>query len=211
MKRAGPGLTSRSSGFTLIELIVVVTIVAMMAAFAMPAYKTWIANAKVRALAETTVANLRQAQSEAFKRYRRVVYYRSDATICTGTPAYNANGSYWVIKTIPLVAGDGTAVAQCGALTDGTSNFAIGNSGPLCFGTNGRPVAVDTGATGTGIGVACTVPGNNGSITYTLDLKNSAGTQTISDRQLAIVVNPAGGVRMCDTKKSLSNGNPDGC
>jgi len=186
-----------SRGFSLLELMVAVAIAAILAAMAVPAYRTWIANSKVRTVADSMSSNLRVAQAEAISRFRRVVFYRSGQTDCSTPPNASANGSYWVIKTIPLVTGDPVAVVKCGTVSDGANNDNIA-SGPtaVCFGTNGRPVAVaDPGIGGT----ACTVPVP--AYTYSL---------TGADRNLQVRVEPGGNVRMCDPIKTYSNSTPDG-
>ena len=206
MRTGGSPSARRPGGFSLIELMVTLAIAALMLGLAVPYYKTWIANSKVRSTAEQMVANLRQAQAEAVKRYRRVVFYRSVATDCTSTsaPAYSATGNYWVILTIPLVTGDPPVVAQCGTISDGSSNIQISGWTAMCYGTNGRPIAV--AAASTGIGVACAA-----STAFDIDVKDSAGTTSLADRPLRVNIAPGGGIRMCDTKRSLDLGNPDGC
>ena len=204
IKAGGSPSARRLGGFSLIELMVTLAIAALMLALAVPYYKTWIANSKVRSTAEQMVANLRQAQAEAVKRYRRVVFYRSGVTDCSTIPAYSATGNYWVILTIPLVTGDQPAVAQCGTISDGSSNIQISGWTAMCYGTNGRPIAV--AAASTGIGVACAA-----STAFDIDVKDSAGTTSLADRPLRVNIAPGGGIRMCDPKRSLDLGNPDGC
>jgi type IV fimbrial biogenesis protein FimT len=59
-------------GFTLVELLVVVTVVAIMAAIAVPSFTQMIANARVRSAAGTLQAALLKARSEALKRNCRI-------------------------------------------------------------------------------------------------------------------------------------------
>ncbi|XHS80062.1 Tfp pilus assembly protein FimT/FimU [Burkholderiaceae bacterium UC74_6] len=191
-------------GFTLIELMVTLAIASVLAAVAMPAFRTWIANAKVRAATESVASQVRLAQAEAVKRYRRVVLYRAAASSsCPGTiPTYSANGSAWIIKTIPLYTGDTEEVVQCGNLSDSTTDVTV-TPGVACFGTNGWPIALASGVTGAG--VACTVS-TSGTVTFSATSSTSAG-----DRPLQITVGLAGAVRMCDPSKTYSASNPDGC
>lgn len=64
-------------GFTLVELIVTVTILAVLMAFAGPAMVDFVAARAAEAQAEELVSSLRQARSEAMKR-------RVEVTLCAG-------------------------------------------------------------------------------------------------------------------------------
>lgn len=196
LNRGGAGA---AHGFTLVELMVTVSLAALLASLAIPAFRTWISNAKVRASTEAVMSQMRLAQAEAVKRYRRVVLYRTTATSCGTTPNASAGGNTWVIKTIALYTGDAEEVAQCSNLSDTAAATTIGGPTAICFSTSGWPVAVDNPNIG---GTACAL---NGSV---VSFPVSA---TGSDRTLQVNVSVGGAVRMCDTAKSYSTDNPDGC
>lgn len=66
-------------GFSLTELIVILSIIAILAAFAVPNMSTWAANYRLNSAARDLVANLQNAKLEAVKR-------RSQCTITFNQP-----------------------------------------------------------------------------------------------------------------------------
>jgi type IV fimbrial biogenesis protein FimT len=79
---------ARAGGFTLIELMVVVAIIAITASLAAPAFRGMVANYRVRNGAESIVNGLNQARAEAIRRNTPVNFTLS------GT------GSGWTINRV---------------------------------------------------------------------------------------------------------------
>ena len=61
------------SGFSIVELVVILAIVAILAAFALPNLSEWQANTKVKAVAREVVIHLQLARMEAIKANERAV------------------------------------------------------------------------------------------------------------------------------------------
>lgn len=205
-----PGATAPDcKGFSLIELMVVVTIMALMVVFFAPNMASWIANNKVRATAESLASELRLAQVEALRRNRQAVLALSnDTPSLTAVPT--DNGLNWYVRALatPDEASDpgfdpktlyvhGSQQArQAGAMT-------LNGPGLLCFNSTGRPVGTPMSPVA---GVStCNTPTNAASpVTYTI---SRAG----ADRRLAVQVGLGGLIRLCDPDKKRSDGQSDAC
>lgn len=187
-------------GFSLIELMLTLAVMALLTLFATPSLSTWMSNNRVRTTAEALQNALRQAQSEAVDRSRQVVFALTAAMpALAAVPAANAQN--WYLQTLPLTGSDETT----GTFLRGDSmaqGQGVSLNGPalICFNSFGRL----TNNSSTGLGANCTVPTTTGPITYDLTAKGA-------DRPLRVEVYMGGKVRMCDPAKSLSTTNPDGC
>jgi type IV fimbrial biogenesis protein FimT len=191
-------LIRKSRGFTLIELMITVTLFGILLAAAIPAFGTWTANARVRSTAESIQNGLRLAQAEAVRRNRQTVFALTNATPAVGA-TLAANGSNWFIQTLPLVAGDPVAFVQGGTFAR-QSGVTITGAELICFNSTGRQVT----NTATGLGADCTAPASATTPTV-FDV-----TKTGSDRAMRIQVSLGGQIRMCDPAKSIAT-QPDGC
>jgi len=199
------------SGFTIIEVMVVLAIVAILALLVVPSMKTWIANSRVRTVAESLQNDLRTTQSEAFKRSRQVLFVQTaSSTVRVGDSSLTAastSGSNWYADVIPVASGADSSVNIFLVNTIGSQygvTVAMKNTGTavsaLCFNSEGRLAA----NTSTGLSVACTVPTGTSLMTFDLSLSGA-------DRPLRVEVQQGGRVRLCDPAKTLSSTAPDGC
>ena len=191
---------ARAAGFTLIELMVTITLLAILAMLAAPSFSTWIKNSQLRATAEALQNGLRLAQAEALRRNRQTVFSLTNSASPEAGLTAVTNGRYWSINTVVLT-GETTDVAafvQSGVLT----NTGVSITGPasICFSSLGRLIANAT----PGIdGADCAA---NAAVDYNLSLPDATDT-----RRLRVTVALGGQVRMCDRDKTLSASDPDGC
>lgn len=74
-----------AKGFTLIELMVVITIVAIIFGYAIPTVRNAVQNDRMTTQANELIADLNLARSEAIKRSANVVVCRRDPTAATPT------------------------------------------------------------------------------------------------------------------------------
>ncbi len=188
-------------GFTVIELLITVAVVATLSALGIPTMSGAINNAKVRSTTEALQNGLRTAQAEAIRRSRQTAFVLTDQT-----PAQDAtpslNGSYWYVQVLPMVPGETVtdAYVQGGQFGAKTAGVTVSGPAVICFNSMGRAVTnISTGLPGAS---NCTAP----SPATTFDVTKSG-----ADRTLQLQVNAAGKIRMCDKSRALSAAQPDGC
>lgn len=194
-------LRRHHSGFSLVELMVAVVVLAIMSALAMPNFMSWIRNARVRTVADALQSGMRLAQAEAQRRAHTVVFFLTNSKDCTTSVTAAAGGAYWQVRTVPnaLLTGDAAEALQCGVLTDVSSGISLSSSATaLCFGGDGRQATVTDPAA---IGISCTAAA------ATYDVAPTATNN--ENRPLRVTVSLAGSIRLCDPRKDPSA--PDGC
>ncbi|MET3393117.1 type IV fimbrial biogenesis protein FimT [Variovorax sp. 1140] len=207
-----PHSPDRSAGFTLVEMIVVVAIMALLAALATPSMLGWVRNNKIRTVSDSLQNALRQAQTEATRRNRQVVFSLTDDTPTVKSPSYTAkaSGRNWAISTVTPTDSDQTgAFVEAGILSDASSNVVI--SGPNISGTGAVPTAICFGSIGRVVlnGTPGPTKADCKAAAVWFDIAMS-DTKT-GDRPLRVTVAVGGQVRMCDPARTLSASQPDGC
>lgn len=206
-------------GFSLIELAIVMVIIAIFAVAAAPAFKTWMANARVRAVAEALANDLRMAQAESVRRSRQVAFVLTDSTPTIANPASTAatNAKNWVLYALPLLnSAEGANGITASTKDGGTTGFLRGYSqannsdttvngdvSVVCFNSLGR-LASSSAAVANAGNASCAPPPTGGEPQY-YRVQNKIG-----DRPLWVQVQLGGQIRMCDPNKTLP-AQPDGC
>lgn len=123
MRRSIP---RKSQGFTLLELMVTVTVLAVISALAAPSFKQLLAAQRVRVAAYNIVSDLVFARSEAVKRSENV----------TVTPTSSGWTSGWTVK----VASTAEVIGGQGSVGNGVEFTASPSS--VTFDRNGRTSVV---------------------------------------------------------------------
>lgn len=212
-------LGQRISGFSLIELVVVLTIFSIMIAMGAPLLAEWQANGKVRSVAEALQNDLRQAQGEAVRRNRQVAFVlTNDAPTPDPTtnilpvfaPSNPANN--WVLLALPLrdsTEAKDEASRSAGFIlshvqSSNTTTTITGGVSILCFNSVGRLVYSVTTTIENAGGEKCGVlPATAAPIEF--QIQNAR-----ADRPLRVQVRVGGQIRMCDPGRSIAT-QPDGC
>lgn len=187
-------------GFTLLELLVTITLLGILVTLSLPSFTTWIRNTQVRSVAEALQSGVRTAQAEAVRRNRQVIMSFTNDTNPALNPTLAANGKNWSLQTVasPFVNNNAAEFITAGVLGDVASGVAIsGAPTVICFNADGRLM----GPTGSAATASCV------RTPATMQVSQSS-----SDRPLNVTLSVGGQVRMCDPKRpARSTTSPDGC
>lgn len=85
------GQSRNCIGFSMVELMITLAVLAILVAAAMPSFQTWILNIQVRNATESMTSGLQRARSEAVARNASVAYILGP-------------GTSWTVKTVSPVA-----------------------------------------------------------------------------------------------------------
>lgn len=214
-------MRSRNSGFTLIELAVTMTVLALLAMLAVPNLSAWMQSSRVRTTAEYIQDGLRQAQAEAVKENRTVAFIlttsQPSSTTFPAPVAASTSASYWYAATVPwtsaaLTSGNSTIgtittssntmnLVAMGITSSDASQVSVQTTVPtVCFSPFGRLTSTYVDPTGV---VTCGAAG--ATVSYAV----APTTAVTGSQALRVTVSPGGQIRMCNPAKSLPT--PDGC
>lgn len=186
------------SGFSLVELIVGMAILAMLMALGLPQYATFISNARLRTTAEGINNGLNLARAEAVKRNSRVeLVFTDDEPIAPLVNAMTASttGSNWVVRAwIPATNSYDFVEGKLGAEGSGKTGIPGVTVTPVTAGIFDGTVAF------TGFGSLSSAQSISFQVTYpTAGACDTVATQGPL-RCLNVNVSPGGQIRICDPK-----------
>lgn len=199
----------RYRGFTLVEMAITLTVLAMMLMLAMPTIGVWLSNARIRNAAETIQTGLQTARLEAVRRNENVSFYLvslTDSNVMDNSCALSSSSGSWVVST-------SSPAGQCG----GTAALAarpIGDAGGRVRISAGH--STDT-SDKTMLGSAATTVTFNGfgrivnTDTMVNRIKVTGPDDNVNYVNLMLIVDSGGGVRMCDPRSSIADTDPRKC
>lgn len=188
----------RQRGFTLIEVIVVMTILATLVAASMPSISDWLRNTRIRNASEAIQNGLQQARNEAVRRNTSVSFWLvslANASQLENNCTLSSTSGSWVVSVespASLCATDPSTTVAPKLVTahpmgDGASRVSV-----AAFQSDG--VTTANSVTFNGFGQVINVA----SIArITLDSSDGGAA-----RRLRIDISPVGQVRLCDLNVS---------
>lgn len=184
-------------GFTLVELLVTMSVLAVMSAIALPSFQQFMAENRAQGKAVELAAALKTAQTEALRRNREVVFTLTSSVDPSSTLAGNTAGKSWASVTLPLASSSDVStptVINVGGFTENAADVALkATSAGICFLPDGTIKA----NTATGITTGnCSVDASTGA--------NVRVYASKGDKVWQVIVSPMGRVSTCLGKEDTS-------
>lgn len=195
-------------GVTLIEMMITLTIAAILLTIGAPSISDWVQNTRIHTSAESIMSGLHLARAEAVRRNVQVQFQLTgtaphDGSWTAGCVTPDGTNCPAVIQSRTSAEGSTAGIQALTSEVDAATNAPAGTvifTGTLIFNGLGRVVT------------SALTAGDNAVI----DIENPTIDNCLSDpspgtmRCLRIVVSSGGQIRMCDPALSLTS-NPQGC
>lgn len=187
-------------GVSLIEIVIGITILALLISLGAPNFADWIRNMRIRTAAESVLSGLQLARSEALKGNSIVRFQFTDTF--DDACKLSVNGPHWIVSR-------GDATGKCNQTPSDTVaprivQFHDGSQG----GGNQTKINSDQKLfTFNGLGRLTSTPGNI--LVSGLGGVNNCASQGGTTRCLRIELNSGGGIRLCDP--ALPNTDSQAC
>ena len=192
--------TMRQRGFSLIELIVTITVLALVLVAAMPSLGTWLDNSRIRNVTDSLQNGLQLARGEAVRRNQSISFWLvnlNDPGVLSNDCTLSGSSGSWVVSVDSPIGhcADSPSTISSPKLVQGRT---VGDAG-------GKVSVTATQSDGTA-GTSVTFNGF-GRVTNTdfIQKIDVTGTSTgTAYRPLRIEITSGGQVRMCDPNVSVS-------
>jgi len=179
----------RRRGFTLVELMIGLAIMAFLLMMGVPAFSTFIQNSKLRSTAEVFHAGIQTARAEAVKRNAQVQFILTDDagdSSSTQTATASTTGRNWLIRVQ-----DPTSLIY---------TFIEGKDAAEGSGQTSTPSVAVSGTVSsmTFTGLGATTLGSAATFSFTNPAGGACKSASGPMRCLSVVVSVGGQARMCD-------------
>lgn len=219
-------LSSRYSttGVTLIELLIGVTIVGIILIMGLPSFKSWVQNTQIRTATEAIQNGLELARAEAVRR-NTLVRFQLTSTMDSSCVLTTAS-SNWVVSLdnpsslchIPTSDTTAPRIIQQRQVREGSVNTVVASQEVTSAGVAATTPVYNGSITfnGTGrVSAASVTTGNNVWIDITNPTVGGACQPAGPMRCLRIVISSGGLIRSCNplwsSNPALTNYDPQGC
>ena len=198
----------RVRGFSLIELMMTVAVMAVLLMAVSPALSDWMVNVRIRNAASAIEQGLQRARQEAIRRNQPAGFYlvsasASDSSKLDNTCALSDSSGSWVVSLR-------NPAGKCGTAPSTTVDPMLVEAHAV--GDGGQGVAVTATLAGT-TNPATTVTFNGlGSVANANPIARvdvAAAANAASHRSLCVEISGVGAARMCDP--ALTVGDPRAC
>lgn len=177
-------MLKQTRGFSLIELLVTLAVLAFVMAIGIPSFSEYLTNTRVRSVASEIRTGLQAARTEAVKRNDQAVF-------CLST----TNGTGWEVRSGNSCSGGTVLTSKAGASSEASTVNLSPTSASIVFGSDGR-MRTSTGATASGTGLT------NIDATW----KKTCSGDCV---RMRVEISPGGMVRTCN--RNLPQGDAQAC
>lgn len=192
----------RQRGFSLIEIVVTIAVLALILFAALPSLGTWLDNARIRNVADSLQNGLQLARGEAVRRNENVSFWLvelENPSVLANDCTLSASSGSWVVSVFsPLKhCGDPPSTISSPRLVTGR---AVGDGGG-----NVGVTAVQSDLSTEGVSVTFNGFGRIANADSIRQITVTGPGSGVNYRRLRIAITPGGQVRMCDPNVSDSN------
>jgi type IV fimbrial biogenesis protein FimT len=193
-----PGLR----GFTLIEVLITVTILGILIALGLPAFTSLIQNLQIRTSAEAILNGLQLAKAQAVRSNlsTELVLTTANPVAANVGAAATVNGTNWIVRTYKQ---NGVYLNAGCPVPGPTCDFVQGRIGQ----EGSKSAVVASGASSfvfTPLGRLLNPPAGN------INIDVTSSNAYSGQRPMRVVVSPGGQILMCDPNRVVPN-NPQFC
>jgi type IV fimbrial biogenesis protein FimT len=198
----------KPAGFTLIEVVVTMTVLALILAVVLPSAGTWLDNTRIRNAADSLQTGLQTARSEAIRRNESVSFWLvslEKPNVLDNDCALSGTSGSWVVSVTSPAGG-------CANSPSNTTAPRLVTARPI--GDSGGLVSINALQSDGSAGTTVTFNGF-GRVTNSSDairqIDVGGPNSNIEYRKLRLEISSSGAVRMCDPQLPSSAEDPRKC